>query len=176
MYARENRLEASVRLKRDVKDGGLDLTVKAEAGPVVNLVYEGIDVKASVQKRVREIWQSGVFDEQRAEESIDVIRGWLVSQNHLQPKIDYKIAESQPDQKRVVFDIQPGPKFTKVELAFDGAKGVTEDTLRKIVKQQKLSSDVYVKPGRVTELLTKYYQEERVLDAKVENRAMNSTR
>src|SRR6185436_20389465 len=31
MYAKENRLEASVRLNRTVKDGTLDLTVKAEA-------------------------------------------------------------------------------------------------------------------------------------------------
>ena len=138
MYAKENRLEASVRLNRAVKDGTLDLTVKVEAGPVVTLVYEGIDVKASVQKRVREIWQSGVFDEQRAEESIDAIRSWLVSQSHFQPKIEYKIAEPQTDQKRVVFDIQPGPKFANVEIAFDGASGVTPDTLRKIVKQQKL--------------------------------------
>src|SRR5262249_6082153 len=99
MYAKENRLEATVRAKRDVKDGGVDLVVTAEAGPAVNLVYEGIDVTGSVQKHVREIWKSGVFDQQRAEESVDAIRAWLVHEEYLQPKIDYKISTSQPDQK-----------------------------------------------------------------------------
>jgi outer membrane protein assembly complex protein YaeT len=169
MYAKENRLEANVRLKRDIKDGALDLTVNVQAGPVVNIVYEGADVKGSVRKRIREIWQSGVFDTQRVEESIDALRGWLISEQHLQPKIEYKIATPQPDQKSVVFDIQPGPRFGKVDLVFDGASGVEPAALQKIVKDQKLTTDVYLKPGRVTELLSKYYQEQGYLDAKIEN-------
>ena len=167
MFVKENLLEATVRLKRETKDGTIDLTLNVDAGPKLDFVFEGIDVDGGVKKRIREIWHSGVFDSQRAEDSVQTIRAWLVHQSHLQPKIDYKISKPAPDRESVVFDIQPGPKFTNVELVFDGAQGVEPKTLEKIISDQKLTADVYVKPGRVTELLTRYYQEQGYLDAKL---------
>ena len=169
MFVKENLLEATVRLKREVKAGTVDLTLNVNAGPKIDFVFEGAEIDGSVKKRIREIWHSGVFDSQRAEDSVQAIRAWLVKEDHLQPKIDYKISKPAPDRESVVFDIQPGPKFNNVELVFDGAQGIEPKNLREIVKDQKLTTDVYVKPGRVTELLRRYYQEQGYFDAKLED-------
>ena len=167
MYAKDNLLEASVRLNRENKDHTVDLTLNVNAGPAVDFVYKGIDVGGGVKKKVREIWQRGVFDTQRAEESVAEIKAWLVDERYLQSKIEYTIAHPTPDRKSIVFDIQAGPKFGDVSLEFEGASGVNPEDLRKVVKTQKLSTDVYIKPGRVTELLSRYYQEQGYLDAKI---------
>ncbi len=169
MYVKEGLLEASVRLKREPKDESVSLTLKVDAGPKVDFVFEGAHPDGGVQKRVRDIWHGGVFDSQRAEESMQAIRAWLVKEGNLRPKVDYKINKPADDRETVVFDIQPGPKFSDVKIEFEGAHGIDPKTLRKIIEDQKLSQDVYVKPGRVTELLARYYQEQGYLDAKIQN-------
>jgi outer membrane protein assembly complex protein YaeT len=169
LFTRENLLQANVRLKRDSRDVTVDLTLDVNAGPVVDFVYEGIAADGGLKKRVRETWRNGVFDSQRAEDAVQEIRSWLVKAGKLQPVIAYKILKPSLDRVSVVFDIQPGPQFSNVEIAFDGAKGIAAKDLREIVKSQKLSEEVYMKPSSVTELLTRYYQEQGYLDAKVDN-------
>ena len=169
LYAKENLLEANVRLKRDVKDTGIvDLTLNADKGPMLQFVYEGISVDKGEQKKVRDIWQSGVFDTQRAEEAVQSLRTWLVKDDYLRPEIEYKISTPTAGNKQVLFDIQPGPKFHKVDIVFEGSSGIADKDLEKIVKVAKLSTDIYVKPGHVTETLTRYYHEQGYLDAKVD--------
>ena len=169
LFTRENLLQANVRLKRDSREAAVDLALDVDAGPLVDFVYEGIAADGGLKKRVRETWRRGVFDSQRAEDAVQEIRSWLVKAGKLQPVIAYKILKPSPDRVSVVFDIQPGPQFSNVEIAFDGAKGIAAKDLREIVKSQKLSEEVYVKPSRVSELLTRYYQEQGYLDAKIDN-------
>jgi outer membrane protein assembly complex protein YaeT len=121
-----------------------------------------------VQDKVRQIWREGVFDTQRAEESVAEIRSWLVKDDYLQAKVDYAITRVSDDRKRVVFEIQAGPKFGDVELVFRGASGIEPGKLRGVIKDQKLAADVYTAPDRVTDLLTRYYREFGYLDAEVQ--------
>ncbi len=147
----------------------MDLTLDVDAGPVVDFVYEGIAADGGLRKQVRETWHNGVFDSQRGEDAVQDIRTWLVKAGHLQPVIAYKISKPSPDRLSVVFDIQPGPQFSNVEIAFDGAKGISARDLREIVKSQKLSEEIYVKPAIVTELLTRYYHEQGYLDGTIDS-------
>jgi outer membrane protein assembly complex protein YaeT len=165
MYAKQNLLEANVRLKRDRTADNVDLTLNIDHGPEVDFVYEGFSPDGDLKKRVREIWQSGVFDAQRGEDAVSAIRESLVKGHHLQPKIEYSITKPAAETKRVLFDVQPGPEFRDVDLVFEGSQGIEPKTLRKIIDASKMSTDVYTKPGRVTELLTRYYQEQGYLDA-----------
>jgi outer membrane protein assembly complex protein YaeT len=168
MYAESGRLESRVRLNREEQGYQVDLTVNVNAGPVVEIAYEGYAVPGKTEKRVREIWQTGVFDTQRAEDAVTELRAALVKENYLQPKIEYGITRIGADRKRVLFDIAPGPVFQDVELVFDGAKGIEAGDLRDIIDGQDLDTAVYTDPGEVTELLTRYYQEQGYLQAEVE--------
>lgn len=167
MYAKANLLESRVRMRRQDEGKNVDISLDITAGPVVDFVYEGISVPGKVQKRIREIWKGGVFQSQRAEESVEALRAWLVDENRLRPVIEYQVTEPEPGRKRVLFDIQPGPEFHDVQLAFEGSKAIEEDDLREVVAKQKLKEEVYTAPGRVTELLTAYYHEMGYLDAEV---------
>jgi outer membrane protein assembly complex protein YaeT len=167
MHTEANLLESSVRLKREQKEGVVDLAVNIESGPTVDLVFEGASVPGGVQDKVRNAWRDGVFDLQRAEDSMLALRTWLVEEDHLQPKIEHTISTPSEGRKRVVFDIQPGPKFNDVEIVFDGAQGMKASTLKDIIEDQKLSTDVYVAPSKVTELLTSFYQDRGFLDAEM---------
>jgi outer membrane protein assembly factor BamA len=169
MYAKDDLLETNVRVNRHVENGHVDLNYRITPGPVVDFVWEGMTPSGDLQKRVREIWQGGVFDKQRTDDSVQEITTALVKDEYLKPQIKYTITTPSPDRKRVLFDIARGPKFTHVEIAFEGVSGIKPETLRDIIENQKLSKEVYVKPGRVTELLTRYYAEQGYLEAVVQD-------
>ncbi|HYP13643.1 MAG TPA: translocation/assembly module TamB domain-containing protein, partial [Bryobacteraceae bacterium] len=164
---KENLLESSVRLRRQENAGLVDLTLAVRPGPLVDFIYEGASVPDGVQKSIRQIWHDGVFDRQRAEEAVEAIRGWMVKEDRLQAQVDYAITTPSPDRKRVTFDIRPGPQFRDVKWVFEGAKGLDQDTLEEVIEKQQLQREVYIAPTRVTELLTRFYQEQGYLDAAV---------
>lgn len=168
LYRDANRLESRIRLDRKESLNTVELTLRVTPSPAVDFVFEGADVPNSVRNRIRETWQNGVFDTQRAEGAVAVIREWLVKDNHLQPTIEYAIPNPSPDHKRVVFDIQPGPRFSGVELVFDGASGIEPGKLRDLIGDQKLETAVYTDPVRVTDMLTRFYREYGFLDAEVQ--------
>ncbi len=169
VYRKRGLLESRVRLLRGGQAAGqagvVDLNLSIFGGPKVDFVFEGIGVPGKIEKRVEEVWASGVFDSQRLEDSREVLVEWLVDRKYLQPKIEYRV-DSSPESKRVLFDIQPGPRFDDVKLDFEGIT-LKPDDLRDIVKSQKLETAVYTKPARVSELLRRYYQEQGFLDAAI---------
>jgi outer membrane protein assembly complex protein YaeT len=167
LYAKQGLLESRVRLSREQSNQTVDLTLNVQPGPKVDLIFEGAQVPNDLQKELRETWQSGVFDIQRLDDTKSRLQAWLVEDGFLQPRIEHEVNQPSPEVKRVVFDIQPGTRFRDVELVFEGARGFEQDRLREVVKDQKLTTDVFTAPGRVTDTLTRLYQEFGFLDAEV---------
>jgi len=166
-HAREGYLESKVRLERTDANKQVDLDVNVEVGPKVDFVYEGFRPSAGLRRKIRQQWQMGVFDLQRAEDASAQIREELIKDGHLRPVIEHTIEQPELTRKRVVFDVQPGDKFNKPELIFAGAKGVEESELRDLLRQQDLTMAALTRPVAAMDLLTRYYREQGFLDAKV---------
>ncbi len=169
MYTKADLLEANVHLRRNQKDSTVNLDLTADAGPKVEFVFEGASVPGGVEKDVRRVWSSGVFDSQRSEDAVGVLRAWLIGDDYLTPDVTPEITTPAADRKRVVFDIHRGPKYEHVEWVFEGAKDVSGKRLREVIEHQKLATEVYTKPARVTDLLTQFYRETGHLDAAIQN-------
>ena len=167
LYAGEGLLESSLRLRREQNGRTVNLELRVDPGPKLDFVFEGAAVPGGVQKQVRRVWSNGVFDAQRTEDAAGVIRSWLIGGRYLAPQVQPSITTAAPDRKRVVFEIGRGPRFEGVEWAFEGAHGIDPKRLREVIESQKLSTDVYTKPARVTDLLTQFYREMGYLDAAI---------
>src|SRR5262249_43713315 len=97
------------------------------------------------------------------------LRVWLVKESHLQAEIEDEISTPSAGHKRGLFPIHPGPKVHDVQFAFDGAHAGKECKLREGIYEQQLTTEVHTSPGRVTELLMRFYQEQGYLDAQVKD-------
>jgi outer membrane protein assembly complex protein YaeT len=161
-------LQSRVKLERGVEANQADLTLRVTLGPKVELQFMGAQPPKKIQDEVRTQWHRGVFDKQRADDGADSLREWLMGDNHLQAKVDYQIQDVSNGQRRVVFNMQPGPQSQKVVLAFEGASGIDPDQLDKIVEQQKLERQLFTDPIVVTELLERYYREQGFLTAEID--------
>jgi outer membrane protein assembly complex protein YaeT len=161
------RLQSRVRLQRENKADSVVVTLRVVAGPRVDLVFQGAAPSGKVLDEVRTKWRRGVFDTQRIDDSIDVLRAWLMRDNYLQPKVDGTVEEIDQDHRSVHFRIDRGTRFAKVILSFAGAKGIDASELDKIIKEQHLEQPLFTDPTQVTELLEHYYREQGFLVADV---------
>ncbi|MFB3903132.1 MAG: translocation/assembly module TamB domain-containing protein [Acidobacteriota bacterium] len=167
IYKDTNYLEARVRLDHEVQAGKVNITVEIEAGPRVDLTYQGAELPDSVKEEVIGVWVDGVFDPQRADDAIQHIRAYFVKQNYLQPKIRYEITRQGADEKRVLFEIEPGSHFQKVRYQFPGARQIQPEELEKLISRANLKTAVWTDPGRVQEHLTQFYGQRSFLEAEV---------
>jgi outer membrane protein assembly complex protein YaeT len=166
-YLDAGYLQSRVRLGRDIQQDKAHLTLRATSGPLVELHFEGLTPPTKIQEEVRTAWHHGVFDSQRGNDSVQVLREWLMRDKYLQPQVEYD-ADENSDRRRVVFRIQPGPRYDHVALAFEGASGIDPDRLDKIIEEQRLELLLFTDPGVVTDLLQRYYREQGYLAAEVD--------
>jgi outer membrane protein insertion porin family len=164
----QGRLQARVRLDRDVQGGAVALTLRVEPGPPVRLGYEGAQPPRKVDQEVRRQWNRGVFDAQRVGDAIEVLRAWLIAERYLQSEITHQVGEGAGGSRQVTFTVTPGPRSETIELEFAGASAIDADTLDAIIDEQDLERDLFIDPVVAVELLEKYYREEGYLSADVE--------
>ncbi|MDX2152718.1 MAG: translocation/assembly module TamB domain-containing protein [Bryobacteraceae bacterium] len=167
LYAKQNLLESRVRLRREQRGDRVDLRVNIQPGPKLDFVYEGWDVPGGARDDVREIWQRGVFDTQRLDEARARLESELIREKFLRPSVTYSVSTPSASDKRVLFEIQPGVRFGRVQWVFEGAKGIKQGDLRKAIDKADLTTQVYTQPTEVVELLKRYYREEGYLDAEI---------
>ena len=167
-FMEQGHLQSRARVDRRVDGEQAYLALKVAPGPRVDIEFTGAMPPPNVRDEVRTQWHRGVFDKQRAEDGVDALREWLMSDNYLQAKIDYEIEEVGDGQRRVLFQIQPGERSQKVVLAFEGASAVDPDDLNKIIAEQQLERKLFTDPLVVTELLQRYYREQGHLSAEID--------
>lgn len=161
-------LQSRVRLRREGDDRAVDISLDVTAGPQVDVIFEGATPPDDVVEQVRTKWRRGVFDTQRIDDGEEVIRGWLMEDNYLQPQVRGVVEDISPEERRVTFGIEPGVRFSQVVLAFDGAQGVAPDTLDDIINEQDLELALFTDPLQVTALLERYYREQGYLTATID--------
>ena len=113
-------------------------------------------------------WNRGVFDTQRIDDASEALLAWLMTDNYLRPKISGKVDEIGADERRVVFHIDRGTRFTAVRLAFEGARGIDPKVLDDIINEQDLEEQLFTDPLQVTTLLERYYREQGYLTTEIE--------
>ncbi len=167
-YVENGYLQNRVRVMPQIDENAARLALRVTRGPLVDVQFEGATPPPDVQEEVRTEWHRGVFDKQRTDDGVELLREWLMRDNHLQPAIDSRIDEVADDRRRVVFQIQPGPRYQKVLLAFEGASAIDADELDGIIDQQHLERQLFTDPVVVTELLQRYYREQGYLSAEID--------
>lgn len=168
-YNKQHQLEARVRVNTQRENAKANVQVRVEPGPKVRFIYEGWSAPHSVKERVTDIWQRGVFDLQRAQDSVAAIRTYLVNHGYLEAKINYQIHTPSSDDKEVVFDIQSGERFQNVRITFPGAKRFSDEDLLNVLRKANLRNQLLNEPTQVRSLLQNYYYDHGYLTATIKN-------
>jgi outer membrane protein assembly complex protein YaeT len=165
-YAKEDRLEADVRLHRDTQKKTVDLNLNIDPGPKLAFSFEGALISSSSKDEVKKVWTNGVFDIERIEDSVRAIRMPLLQAGFLQSKVTEKI-ETEDDRKLVNFQIETGERFTNIPTIISGASQISAAELNDALDRAKLRLEVYADPQKVVDYLSRYYHDRGFLEARV---------
>ena len=162
---KEGYLEERVRLSREEPNPEtVNLSLQVELGPKVEFAFEGSKPGDEVQTKVREAWGEGVFDAQRAASAEEAVTNQLVVDGFLEAQIAHQVTVDN-GVKRVTFTTEPGTRYTKVEVGFQGAEAVPEERLREELRSARLLQRVPIASGEVKDLLKRVYRQEGYLQA-----------
>ena len=160
------RLQSRVRLQREGDDASVAVTLRVVAGPRVDLVFEGATPSGKVLDEVRTKWRRGVFDTQRIDDSVDVLRAWLMRDNYLQPKVEGTIQEIGAGSAARAIPHRARDTLQQRESRVRRARRASRRTSSTTSSTNRISSSSS-SPIRiqVTELLERYYREQGYLVA-----------
>jgi len=145
----------------------VDLSIRVEAGPQVDIVYRGRKPQADVRKSVESAWEKGFFDGQRIPEAIRMIRASLARKGYLQAEISSDVNLIAPGEKRVLFAVDEGVRFHEVSVVINGAADVGASRLKSVLEDEKLIRDIHVEPDKAVNFLEDYYRAHGYLDADI---------
>ncbi|MGE0405804.1 MAG: outer membrane protein assembly factor, partial [Candidatus Korobacteraceae bacterium] len=86
----------------------------------------------------------------------------------LQASVEYSVNMDRDDEKRVIFDIQRGTRFSDVRTVFAGAEAISPDQLSELLEGSDLKDVMLTRPREVRELIANYYRNQGYLAATVE--------
>jgi outer membrane protein assembly complex protein YaeT len=164
----EGRLESRIFMERAEENGSVDLTFRVQPGPEVSFLFEGYPVPGGVREQVREIWQRGVFDAQRAADAVQLIRKQLVEEGYLQSSVSYDI-RSVDGSKSVQFRISPGIRFTGVQVELSGVPEGKGPYLKEQLDAADLELAVYTDPSGVGDFIARLLRRDGYMDAEVDS-------
>ncbi len=168
MLEKQGYLEAKVSIKREMNEATVDLVVTVEAGPKVNLIYEGWSPSGKLRNKVRQLWSDGVFDAQRLDDARRAILEELTARGYLAAEFRTDVTARADGEKRVLFEIHPNTRFEKVDLVFEGANAFASKDLRKRLKAQGLLSGIYIDSNDALDFLQNLYRTQGYLDIRID--------
>lgn len=126
----EARLTVGAERRRDAPL--VDLRVEVEAGPLVDLAFEGDPLPRSRLDEFVPVRREGSVDEDLLEDSRRRIEAYLRGEGYRRATVEYTRGQD-PERLRVVFDVRRGVAFVVGRLAITGAAAVPLADLEPLV-------------------------------------------
>ena len=165
-YTDKGYLEARIRTARKMREQIVDLTITIREGPKVEFVFEGYDISKRTRNDVARLWKEGFIDAQRLRETTEAIRKELAREKFPRPEFRHEVG-AKAGTKRVLFEIEPGLRYSDMDLVFEGAVAFKPSKLRDALDRADLIEKIPTDPAEVADFLAKYYQQEGYLQATV---------
>lgn len=164
-YAEAGYAEARISLEKVERDSGIGVTVRIVEGHRIAFAYQGWSPARTLRKRVASLWRQGGFEADRLRRTESALRDALIGRGHLEAQVRANAVLSGAD-KRIVFSIRPGMRFSRPRIRFPGARQIGEKTLLKLLKTRQLESALATDPARVIQAIEAFYHKRGWLDAK----------
>jgi outer membrane protein assembly complex protein YaeT len=167
-FVKKGYLESRIRLDRNENESerGVDLTVRTEPGPAVEMTFEGADLPGRQKSRLRKLWHEGMSDMQRSLTEKNAILDHFARRRYLRAQADITIT-ADGDRKTVHFDLKPGIRFRDVNVVIQGAAPDHAREIRSLIGKRELDVGSDRDPSRLVGAVTRYYQDRGYLAARV---------
>ena len=154
VYEKKDRLEGTITLEKQdyiASNNSLNYTFRANQGPIVKVLVEGIKVSTSRLKLLVPIFEEGTVDNDLVNEGSHNIKDFVQQQGYFNVNVGVKVIGEGTPSERVVYTVDKGQKHKVTTVDFTGNKYFTEDILRERARVQ--AADAYVRSGKFSQAL-----------------------
>ena len=165
-FVKRGYLESRVRLDRDDSPNGVDVTVRTQLGPVVEMAFQGASLAGRQKSKLRKLWHAGISNRQRPVAAQNAILDYFARDGYLRARVDPKVTR-EGNHKLVHFDIKPGIHYRHVKVAIRGVAPERLNDIHSLIAARHLEVGVDRDSSRLTDAVVNYYQRRGYLAAKV---------
>jgi outer membrane protein assembly factor BamA len=165
-FQNEGYLQSRVRLDRDEEASSVDLTVRIELGPAVEMTFQGTNLSRGQKASLHKLWHAGVSDIHRLPAAENHILDYLARKGYLRGKVDARVT-TEGNHKIVHFDIKPGLHFRDVRVVIQGADPQRAKEIESRIGKRNMEVGADRNPNQLIDAVTYYYQERGYLAVKV---------
>jgi outer membrane protein assembly complex protein YaeT len=165
-FVKKGYLESRVRLERHESANGVDLTVRIELGPPVEMTFHDANLPGRQKAKLRKLWHAGISDIQRPLVAKNAILDYYGRKGYLRAQTDPKIAV-EGEHKVVSFDMRPGIHYRNVKVVIQGAALERVKEIQLLIGERHMEVGADRDPSRLIGALTRYYHQRGYLAAKV---------
>lgn len=154
LYQKHDRLEGTVTLVKQTYDAPrkeLDYDFKANQGPVVKVLVEGVKLSKSRLKLLVPVFEEGTIDNDLLNEGTHNIKDFLQQQGYFDSTVEVKVIGEDTPSERVVYTVDKEKKHKVESVDFKGNKYFSDDLLRERIRVQK--GDAYQRSGKYSQSL-----------------------
>jgi outer membrane protein insertion porin family len=134
-YSKQKRLESQISIvdrKYHADTNLLDLTMRIERGPSVNVAVEGASLSQGKLKSLVPVFEEHAVDNDLLNEGRRNLRDYLQLEGYFDAKVNYSEKfNEQDDHLNVIFDANLGEKHDVVKVAFDIKPGEYLPSMKK---------------------------------------------
>jgi len=166
-YIKRDHLSAVVRADREEEQGEISLKLFVDPGPKIFIRYQGTDIPRKFRRNVREILIRGAFSRWAFEEAGKHLLIHFTKKRYFMAQIhvDEKIGNEKT--REIVFQIDPGIKYSKYSVNMEGNKFISDKILCGYLKKGGQLTDSFVNTEKVIRSLEIYYAQHGFIRAKL---------
>ena len=166
LFLKNGYLESRVRLDREDAPTGVSLNVRIDLGPVVEMAFRGADLPRGQKANLRQVWHSGISDQQRPQAARDAILDYFARKGYLRAQVAPHLS-TKGDRKTVRFDVKPGIHYKDVKVVIQGAAPNRTREIRDLIGKRRLDISADRNPLQLNDAIVRYYQQRGYLAASV---------
>lgn len=168
LYFQHRFLNFSIVPARTEEAGKMQITLRIEAGPKVNLEFQGAPVPRKIKVLAARLWMITPIDRLAIESIEERLKEHFIDKRHYQVAIRHDASADREEDKRIVFKISQGLKYKKPEFHFEGNRYVPDGKLEEIARRRPDPYLLFTNPRVFIRRLRDFYTQNGFLQARLD--------
>jgi outer membrane protein assembly complex protein YaeT len=167
LYRKMNYLGLTLSVKREERDGCLNLMVHIDSGPKIFLAYEGAAVPKKLKKDIVETWFGSSFGQLAREDIEQRLRIHFLEKRYYQAAVQSRERQGEKGERILIFQISRGLRFDRPDIRYEGNLAISEKAITTHLEKSKLVNAVFYTPTEVVKSIEDLYIRQGYLRPKV---------
>jgi outer membrane protein assembly complex protein YaeT len=173
LYRKNKYLSSSLVIEKKEEAGKVDLIIRVDSGPKIHLNFQGGDIPKKLETEIKNSWMGSTYGPVVIENIRQKILVHFLKKRYYQVDVQTREYLSEGDERVIIFSIDKGERFNRLEIACDGNQFFTQERILNHLRKSRLLSVLFINPEKVTRHIESLYSQNGFLRTRVRLQGIN---